>query len=203
IEADVDARAFDAAKGAHTGKPGTAKRLGSQSEVRARYSVQELLRQGFKHILWDGRTPTPILDNSGLIISALAGQPGTNYSLDLEEVFKLFVEAGCDAGLEDTNPLGPHKRGSFPAFNRGVTMGMGSPTPVALRTGCMTSILDRLVGHTAVRRMAAYQEAAFALWAPRMHAVYEATSNAMRDKLPHLPRNFPSSVFAAAAFNLG
>ncbi|KAJ3766631.1 hypothetical protein FB446DRAFT_653498 [Lentinula raphanica] len=203
IEADIDARAFDAAKGAHTGKPGTAKRLGSQSEIQGRYSVQELLDQGFEHIQWDGRVPIPILDNSGLIISVLAGQPGTDYGCDLDEVFNLFVQVGRDAGLKATNPLGPHKRGSFPAFTRGATMGMGSSTPVALNTGFMGSILDHLVGHKAVRRMAAYQDAAFCLWAPRMHAEYEATSNAMRDRLPHLPRNFPSTVFAAAAFNLG
>ncbi|KAJ3729630.1 hypothetical protein C8R42DRAFT_570002, partial [Lentinula raphanica] len=64
-------------------------------------------------------------------------------------------------------------------------------------------ILDRLVEHKAVRRMAAYQDAAFALWAPRLHAEYQRTADTMRDRLPHLPKNFPSTVFAAAAFNLG
>ncbi|KAJ3833118.1 hypothetical protein F5878DRAFT_547101, partial [Lentinula raphanica] len=122
---------------------------------------------------------------------------------DLEEVSELFTKAGQDAGLQATAHSGPHKRGAFPAFNRGVTMGMGSPTPVALQTGYMTPILDHLVGHAAVRRMAAYQEAAFSLWAPRLYAEYQRTSNVMHTKLPHLPKNFPHSVFAAAAFNLG
>ncbi|KAJ3965335.1 hypothetical protein EV361DRAFT_810878 [Lentinula raphanica] len=158
IEVDIDARAFDLAKGAHTGKPRTAKRLGSQSEIKGRYSVQELLEQGFKHILWDGRVPIPILDNSGLIISVLAGQPGSDYSCTLDEIFDLFVQAGCDARLKATNALGAHKRSLFPAFTRGATMGMGSSTPVELKTGFMGSILDCLVGHKAVRRMAAYQD---------------------------------------------
>ncbi|KAJ3831869.1 hypothetical protein EV361DRAFT_983665 [Lentinula raphanica] len=47
------------------------------------------------------------------------------------------------------------------------------------------------------------QEAAFSLWAPRLYAEYERNSQIMRNKLPHLPRNFDSGVSAAAAFNLG
>ncbi|KAJ4475163.1 hypothetical protein C8J55DRAFT_376362, partial [Lentinula edodes] len=56
----------------------------------------------------------------------------------------------------------------------------------------------------AVRRMAAYQNAAFSLWAPRMHDEYKNAQNTLRGRLPHLPDNFPGiSDFAAAAFNLG
>ncbi|KAJ3841251.1 hypothetical protein F5878DRAFT_532067 [Lentinula raphanica] len=149
------------------------------------------------------RTPTPVIDSSGRIISVLAGQPGAGYSEDLTKVYELFSEAGNEAGVQATAPLNPHKRGTFPAFNRGVTMGMGSPRPVALQTGYIGPILDRLVGHPAVRRMAAYQDAAFSLWAPRLHAEYRRTIETMRAEIPHLPQNFPSTVFAAAAFNLG
>ncbi|KAJ3776678.1 hypothetical protein FB446DRAFT_635657 [Lentinula raphanica] len=45
--------------------------------------------------------------------------------------------------------------------------------------------------------------AAFSLWAPRLHAEYRRTMETTRAKFPHLPQNFPSTVFAAAAFNLG
>ncbi|KAJ3777271.1 hypothetical protein FB446DRAFT_634381 [Lentinula raphanica] len=203
VEVDLDAAHFDFTKGAHTGKPGTAAKLGSQAEIRKEYGVQELLARGFEHIAWDGKTPAPVIDCSGLIMAVLAGQPGANYSRVLDEVFELFENAGHEAGLEEANRLGPQKRGHFPAFNRGVTMGMGSSTPVELQTGFMGATLDRLVGHKAVRRMAAYQDAAFSLWAPRLYAEYQHTDKIMRDKLPHLPRNFPSTVFAAAAFNLG
>ncbi|KAJ3769588.1 hypothetical protein FB446DRAFT_621148, partial [Lentinula raphanica] len=191
------------AKGAHTGKPGTAAKLGSESEIRREYRVQELLDRGFQRIAWDGKTPTPVIDSSGRIISALAGQPRAGYSQDLTEVYELFSKAGNEAGVQATAPLGPHKRGTFPAFNRGVTMGMGSPRPVALQTGYIGPTLDRLVEHPGVHRMAAYQDAAFSLWAPRLHAEYRCTIETMRAEIPHLPQNFPSTVFAAAAFNLG
>ncbi|KAJ3718906.1 hypothetical protein C8R42DRAFT_535110, partial [Lentinula raphanica] len=203
VEVELDASQFDSARGAHTGKPGTAAKLGSQAEIRKEYSVQELLELGFEHIQWDGVTPIPIVDRSGRIIAVLAGQPGSDYAQELLEAFRLFADAGEEAGLRPEQAGGPHKRGAFPAFNRGVTMGMGSATPVALQTGFMGPILDRLVGHKAVARMATYQDAAFSLWAPRVYAEYQQTTEVMRLKLPHLPTNFPSSVFSAAAFNLG
>lgn len=71
--------------------------------------------------------------------------------------FKLFQEEGKNAGLGRKDCNGPHKRGAFPAYNRGATMGMGSPRPVALDNKGMSDILTRLVGHSAVRRMAIYQ----------------------------------------------
>ncbi|KAJ3966394.1 hypothetical protein EV361DRAFT_775383, partial [Lentinula raphanica] len=195
VEVDVDAAGLDSAKGAHTGKPGTAAKLGSQSEICREYRLQELLDLGFEHIAWNGVTPGPIIDSSGRIIAALAGQPGTDYARELQEAFQLFIEAGQEAGVQATNTLKPHKRGNFPAFNRGSTMGMGSPTPVALQTGYVRPILDRLVEHRP--------HFLYGHWAPRLYAEYQRTSDAMQARLPHLPKNFPDSVFAAAAFNLG
>ncbi|KAJ3807780.1 hypothetical protein F5876DRAFT_47421 [Lentinula aff. lateritia] len=205
VEVGLDASEFKAARGAHTGKPGTQAKLGSEEERQRRYTLEELLDRGFEHIEWDGRTPIPILlDRSGHIIAVLAGQPGSDYEQDLLEAFKLFSDAGKEAGLGATAAGGLHKRGSFPAFNRGVSMGMGSPVSVALNPGFMAQILNRLVGAKVVVRMAAYQNAAFSLWAPRVYDEYKNTRNVLRQKLPHLPDNFPGfSEFAAAAFNLG
>ncbi|KAJ3807829.1 hypothetical protein F5876DRAFT_79361 [Lentinula aff. lateritia] len=155
------------------------------TERKKQYTLQELLALGFEHIEWDGRVPIPIIDHSG-------------------QAFRLFLEVGKEAGLGPTAAAGPHKRGTFPAFNRGVTMGMGSPTPVAINSGFMNGVLNRLVGAEAVHRMAAYQDAAFSLWAPRVHKEYQNARNTWREKLPHLPENFPGlSDFGAAAFNLG
>ncbi|KAJ3718183.1 hypothetical protein C8R42DRAFT_550117, partial [Lentinula raphanica] len=204
VEVGLDAASLDSAKGAHTGKPGTAAKLGSQAEIRKEYCLQELLDRGFEHISWDGVIPSPIIDNSGRIIGVLAGQPGSDYAQTLHRVFKLFVEAGFEAGIKAKAPLGPHKRGSFPAFNRGVSMGMGSPTPIALKTGFMGPTLDRLVADEAVQRMARFQNSGgVSSLGPRVYAIYESTCETMREKLPNLLKNFPSGVFAAAAFNLG
>ncbi|KAA1475965.1 hypothetical protein DENSPDRAFT_784293, partial [Dentipellis sp. KUC8613] len=44
---------------------------------------------------------------------------------------------------------------------------------------------------------------AFAAAAPRLWNSYRDTVDRVYKELPHLPRNFPQSVFPAAAFNLG
>lgn len=93
----------------------------------------------------------------GRIIAVLAGQPGADYAEELMEVFELFQEEGKKAGQGPQDGKGPHKRGVFPAYNRGTTMGMGSPRPVSLDNKGMSDVLTRLVGHSAVRRMAIYQ----------------------------------------------
>lgn len=99
----------------------------------------------------------PIVDSAGRIVAVLAGQPGTDYADELMEAFKLFQVEGKKAGLGPKDRHGCHKRGAFPAFNRGATMGMGSPQPVVLNNKSMAGVLTRLVGHSAVRRMAIYQ----------------------------------------------
>lgn len=55
IEIERSAETFDASRGAHTGKPGTKKQLGTIEERRNFYQVADLLAQGFEHIKWDGK----------------------------------------------------------------------------------------------------------------------------------------------------
>lgn len=107
------------------------------------------------------RTPFPIIDSTGRIVAVLAGQPGTDYAEELMEAFKLFQQEGKKAGLGRKDRRGSHKRGEFPAYNRGTTMGMGSPHPVALDNKGMADVLTRLVGHNSVRRMAIYQNGTY------------------------------------------
>ncbi|KAF9067444.1 hypothetical protein BDP27DRAFT_1422871 [Rhodocollybia butyracea] len=129
--------------------------------------------------LGTSRTPFPLIDSVGRIIGVLPGQPGSGYTAKL------------------------NNRGWFPAFNCGVSMGMGNPHPVQLDPKNMKDILERLVGSKSVRRMAMYQNAAFPLWAPRVYEVYEQTTNTIWDKMPGLRNNFSGKVFGAATFNFG
>ncbi|KAH7867666.1 uncharacterized protein C8R40DRAFT_1178816 [Lentinula edodes] len=148
------------------------------------------------------RTPYPLIDPLGRVIGVLAGTPGSGYAEDLLRASDLILQEGKQAGLGAAAP-NPHLRSSFPAYNCGITMGMGSPCPVALNPKALTVVLVRLVGHETVLQMAMYQNRAFSIWAPRVYAVYEATQTRMYEELPTLSRNFPGSVFSAAAFNFG
>ncbi|KAJ4467116.1 hypothetical protein C8J55DRAFT_401797, partial [Lentinula edodes] len=202
VEANIDASQFEAARGAHTGNPGKKADLGTRSDREKQYTVAELLAMGFEHIQWDGVTPIPIVDCCGRIIAVLAGQPGGDYPEELQEAFGIMLKEGENAGLSSKAADGPHKRGAFPAYNRGVTMGMGNARLVVLNLKSMTQVLNHLVGHSAFRRMARYQNAAFGLWAPRVYEEYEKVHNTIHSNL-ELPVNFPGVVFTAAAFNFG
>ncbi|KAJ4468370.1 hypothetical protein C8J55DRAFT_374315, partial [Lentinula edodes] len=202
IEVETDASEFDAARGAHTGCPGRKSHMGTKADKEKEYTVSELIDMGFKHIQWDGSTPVPIIDCFGRIIAVLAGQPEGSYGSELHEAFCFMQKEASDSGLGKKSKEGPHKCGLFPVLLRGVTMGMGNPHPVSLNPKTMTHLLNRLVGHAAVQRMAKYQNSAFGLWAPRIYEEYRNVHDTMHSKL-NLPENFPGTIFAAAAFNLG
>ncbi|KAK7024166.1 hypothetical protein VNI00_016544 [Paramarasmius palmivorus] len=194
LSVKFDAQDMDAARGAHTGKIG--KKVEKKED-----SLRRLLAQGFKHVKWDGCTPKPIVDKQGRIIAVLCGRPTSGHFKEaMDGVYAAVMEEGRKAPLGDQEE---HRRGSFPAFNVGCTMGMGSSEPVALNTHDMAPVLARLLQHRGVRRLAGYHNAAFSLWAPRLYAEYQRVAQEMYRRNTSLPRNFSDGVFTAATFNFG
>ncbi|KAJ3861200.1 hypothetical protein EV359DRAFT_84566 [Lentinula novae-zelandiae] len=114
---DINASKFEAAHGAHTGKPGKKADMGTKSDREKQYTVAEFIDMGFEHIQWDGVTPIPIVDCCGRIIAILVGQPGRDYPEELQEAFGIMQKEGENAGLSSKATDGPHKRGAFPAYN--------------------------------------------------------------------------------------
>ncbi|KAK7045373.1 hypothetical protein VNI00_007622 [Paramarasmius palmivorus] len=202
--ADIDAANFDAAKGAHTGKRGTQKTYGTKAEKEKEYTLQELIGLGYFHIPWDGIHPLLIVDCKGRIITILAGRPDRDdFTRDILGLFDAMMSVSRERKWEeDMDEV--HKRGWFHAFNRGVTMGMGSPVPVQLSNGEeIDAVLTRLLSLPGFQRLNGYHNSVVKLWAPRLHATYRDTVEKMYKKLEGLSRNFPRSIFTAAAFNFG
>ncbi|KAJ4493197.1 hypothetical protein C8R41DRAFT_919671 [Lentinula lateritia] len=104
IEVDLEAQDFDAAHGAHTAKPGTQKQRGSNADIQRRYSVEDLVALGFRHIPWDGLTPYPLINPLGRVIGVLAGTPGSGYAEDLLRASDLILQEGKQAGLGAAAP---------------------------------------------------------------------------------------------------
>ncbi|KAJ8089803.1 hypothetical protein PM082_018379 [Marasmius tenuissimus] len=199
---------LDAAYGAHTGKLGT-KKMGKAKDREREYDVEELVGMGFQHYPWDGITPTPILDAEKTVVSSLVGRPNREgYLQDAKAGHQALMSEGLQANL---GPVATKKkRGSFPAFTKGMTMGMGSKTPVLLASDKqekgMGAILQRLTEMSVFKRMSQYQNAAFKLWGRRLHKHYEDTMDSVfhHPSLSYALRNFTDdNVFAAAAFNFG
>ncbi|KAJ8090753.1 hypothetical protein PM082_018319 [Marasmius tenuissimus] len=184
---------LDAAYSAHTGKLGT-KKMGSLKEREAEYDVDDLVKKGFDHVKWNRVTPMPIVEAKNQVILCLVGCPNqADYLQDTKVAYQAMMSEGKQAGLvAHIAVCEKKKRGDFPAFTKGMTMGMGSKTPVLLATDkqCkgMGAILQRLTDTIAFKRISQYQN----------DFVYN------HPKLSHIPRNFSNdNVFAAAAFNFG
>ncbi|KAJ8085940.1 hypothetical protein PM082_004759 [Marasmius tenuissimus] len=204
IRLDLDAAHFDAAKGAHTAKPGGKKVFGSKEEKEREHTLQDLVDLGYIHIPWDRIRPLLIVDCKGRIVAILAGRPNrSGFVDDMMVLFEAMVSVsermGWDEDLEDN-----HKRGKFHAYNRGVTMGMGSQTPVVLSNGKeIDAVLNELVSHPSLSRLSGYHNHVVKLWEPQLHKTYKKTVEAMHEKLTNLTRNFRDNIFTAAAFNFG
>ena len=63
--------------------------------------------------------------------------------------------------------------------------------------------MDELLAHDSIKRIAGFSSAAFAAWAPKLYMYYEDHLDALLHHDPELQRNFPNSIWSAAAFNFG
>ncbi|KAI0363498.1 hypothetical protein BV20DRAFT_1039915 [Pilatotrama ljubarskyi] len=108
------------------------------------------------------------------------------------EVQSAFEDARREYKLDSKQAN--HRRGSFPAVAAGISYG-GGQTRV--------SNLSQSSANHAVCRLAGFGDAAFKLYAPRLHAYYSRTMQALRRSDRSLKPNFRKSAFGGAMFNLG
>ncbi|KAJ8081947.1 hypothetical protein PM082_007793 [Marasmius tenuissimus] len=155
---DTNAADLDTAKGAHSGKPSGKKTFGSKEEKEREYTLQELIDLGYVHIPWDGIHPLLIINCKGRVVAFLAGRPNrSDFVEEMMALFKNMMEISERMNwVQDIDEN--HKWGKFHAYNRGVTMGMGSQTPVILSNGKeINEVLSQLVSHPALLRLNGYQ----------------------------------------------
>ncbi|KAL0567589.1 hypothetical protein V5O48_014401 [Marasmius crinis-equi] len=208
LRVPFEAAALDAAYGGHTGKLGK-KDMGDVEEREKEWDVEELVKKrSFLHFEWDGITPTPIVDKTGVCMGSLAGRPTRGeYPKAMKRCHASLMEAGKRAKLVGVVDNG--KRGGFPAVTKGVTMGMGSRTPVLLnpnnRYPGVDPILRDLLNDPDLQRLSGYHNSALNLWGPELFDKYSWTVEKMRQhpETSHLPLPFKNSVFTACAFNFG
>ncbi|KAF7369749.1 hypothetical protein MVEN_00306700 [Mycena venus] len=197
IPTQLDAAELPAAHGAYAAKveQGT---WGSKK----RRTLPELIGLGFRLIEWDGIASIPIVDVHGRIITVLVGQPSdTGYAAAATRAFELIEKERVNAHFKSA--LAKHRRGPFVALNVGLSYSKGQTVPSRLNNGIHAALLGRLLADKDITRMAIFASASFALWAPKLHAYYDDYDRRLRERLPHLTRNWERSVFSQAAFNFG
>ncbi|KAJ7803081.1 hypothetical protein B0H14DRAFT_3487824 [Mycena olivaceomarginata] len=170
--------------------------------AKKRRSLAELISLGFQLVRWDGITARPLVDNAGRIFAVLAGQPDNDrWRRAVSRAYGFIKAEGM--GADFPAAMRKHRRGLFAAINIGLGYGKGQRLPTWMDNKQHTPMVNRLLAHPDVNRLANFASSAFSMWAPRLHAHYVKNNAELKRQLPHLNRPFPKSVFASAAFNFG
>ncbi|KAJ7752162.1 hypothetical protein B0H16DRAFT_1317876, partial [Mycena metata] len=144
----------------------------------------------------------PILDRHSRIIAVLAGQPDNpNYRAATDAAFAAMRNASKSTCFPAE--MKKHRRGLFTAVNVGFSYGKGQSTPGWLDGWDYRALAEEMLANVGIQRMAGFADAAFAIWAPRLHAYYKECDCKLRIRLPDLRRPFVGSVYFCAAFNFG
>ncbi|KAF7347991.1 hypothetical protein MSAN_01751200 [Mycena sanguinolenta] len=198
-----DSSSLPTTYGAYSGK---AEQPGETRGKKKRWGLEELIRLGFQLIRWNGRTPHPLVDCAGRAFAVLAGQPNdASYTASVTSAYERIK--ALSAATYFPAAMRKHRRGLFAAINVGLNFGKGATTPAWLDNKKHTDLATQLLAEPDIIRMANFascvDKVVFALWAPRLYALYVKNNESLHSHLPHLKRPFPQSVFACAAFNFG
>ncbi|KAJ7048973.1 hypothetical protein C8F01DRAFT_1213543 [Mycena amicta] len=160
-------------------------------------TVEEFLKRNFQLVKWNGYDAKPLADATGRVFGVLAGQPSDpTYAATVALAYAAVIREGAAARFPAS--MRKHRRGLYAVINVGISYGQGQTAPAWLQSE-YEDTAEHLLADVHVARMAAFASAAFATWAPRLHAYYVRYNK----HYAHLRRPFPSSVFSCAAFNFG
>ncbi|KAJ7020576.1 hypothetical protein C8F04DRAFT_1274881 [Mycena alexandri] len=187
--------------------------------AKKRRTLTELIAVGFQLIKWDGVTSRPIVDVHGRIIVVLAGRPDDpSYVAAIQEAYAAMEEERKRAKFPAA--MRHHRRGAFPPTQYRLRLlqrparpfsyaqrraQRHNPTPAWQHERHSDGDLwQRWVSFFPPRPPPLCRiPAAFALWAPKVYEYYRSYDERLHAKVSGLERNFPKSIFAAAAFNFG
>nr|GAT56089.1 predicted protein [Mycena chlorophos] len=151
---------------------------------KKRWTLEPLVERGFLVIPWDGKMPRPLVDSTGRVFGALAGQPDDpSYAASAQRAFDAVLREGHAAKFPASEKK--HRRGLFAAINVGVSYGQGQTKPSWLKSD-----------------YEATAESYLSALAPHLYEYY-LSHNKLLDARFKLRRPFSASVFSAAAFNFG
>ncbi|KAJ7723135.1 hypothetical protein B0H16DRAFT_1737346 [Mycena metata] len=199
LDSGLNASSLPTTFGAYAAKVEDAQEKRGRTVWR---SLLDFTARGFRVIRWDGIHARPILDCRGRIVAVLAGQPDKpSYRAAADAAFAAMRNAGNSTRFPAE--MKKHRRGLFAAINVGLSYGKGQSTPCWLDAKDYRALAEEMLANAGIQRMAGFADAAFAIWAPRLHAYYKQCDAKLRTLLPDLRRPFVGSVYFCAAFNFG
>ncbi|KAK7434134.1 hypothetical protein VKT23_020360 [Stygiomarasmius scandens] len=176
---------------------------GLQSRI---WRLEEVVGPGslfeFQLIRWDGSYSIPIVDfRDGRILCILIGNPPGDPSWQgvHDTAFEELRAAATQ--LSTLNPQA--RRRILKYLTAGYSFGGGQTAPQHFNLSARErELLEPLLSSQAFARIVGHVNAAFATWAPKLYTRYAEDLDHHRQHDPNFTKTFPSTVFAAATFNL-
>ncbi|KAG6823502.1 hypothetical protein H0H92_010011, partial [Tricholoma furcatifolium] len=168
------------------------------------WTLSELKDAGFEIMEWPER-PCAITDSTNRIVAVLIGRPtNPNWDqvvTDTATALNNFREKANEAGFLTDGDYRDNRRGNFHVVASGVSMGGGRLEPgVFVHPHGLQVLLDELLGHEGLQRIAHFQSRALFLYAPKL---YEWICTKIGGLMKNFKRNFAKSIFPAITLNLG
>ncbi|KAF9524445.1 hypothetical protein CPB83DRAFT_773766, partial [Crepidotus variabilis] len=149
-----------------------------------------------------------ILDKEQRVIAVLAGTPTDVCWPSVLKNSNHALQDALEQGLQDgtfSSTEMSHRRGEFYLLVDGISYGGGQKKPGNLKlTRKEEGLMDGLKNLPCIRRIAGFQDACFALYAPKLYVQYRTLLLKLYDREPGLRPNFPNiSIYPAFTLNLG
>ncbi|KAI9068673.1 hypothetical protein FKP32DRAFT_1561191 [Trametes sanguinea] len=146
----------------------------------------------------------PILDKHDRVFAVLGGRPRDPAWSEVNGEMQSILEQGRAAYSASAKQTA-HRRGDFTAVTVGISYGGGQRhvSNLSHKPPSNQAVLDAMLQQKAVRRVANFGNGVMRLFAPRMHAHYSATLDALCAQDKNLRPNFTSNAFSCATFNMG
>ncbi|KAJ7716374.1 hypothetical protein B0H16DRAFT_1741301 [Mycena metata] len=176
------------------------------SPARRVITLPELDELDCELVEWNGKDPKLIVDREGRVIAILLGQPDDpDWSTVIKEACKALASARRAAVRLGVWRPGPaHRRGRHFQVGGGASLGGGQRRPGNLRqTRPMRRLFLKLLRNSYIRRIAGFQSAGLALYAPKLYRYYRDVLKGLFQHHPDLVHLFTNSIFPAATFNCG
>ncbi|KAG6827544.1 hypothetical protein H0H92_011351 [Tricholoma furcatifolium] len=168
------------------------------------WTLSELKDAGFEIMKWPER-PCAITDSTNRIVAVLIGRPTSadwdKVISDTASALNDFRESANKAGFLTDGDYRDNRRGNFHVLASGVSMGGGRLEPgVFAHPPGLQRLLDDLLAHEGLQRIAHFQSKALFLYAPK---IYQWICTKIGGLMKNFKRNFPKSIFPALTLNLG
>ncbi|KAJ3871267.1 hypothetical protein F5051DRAFT_446413 [Lentinula edodes] len=159
--------------------------------AQVRCDLKRMKAEGFRLVTSEDRMSVPLTDRENHIMACvLYGSSSKSYRDSVQTMADAILDMGKQTKWKRAEKK--HKHGHFPALARGISFGKGQPEPMRLSDEHQP-LMEELLQMPCFRQVAGHQSAALATWSLKSYLEHQCINRELKEKLPHLQRNFDNN----------